>query len=753
MGQSIYINSNAESLLAARVRGATDLRNISFTQFVAGDSLELDLYLVGTEGLLNIQDYAEVRLGMGNLDSRPESGNYLVGGSDTLAYDHTAEELEVVVDSQAAAAKVTKLADFVFKVQFDAAGAQTIPSLDFVNLQPRSTVSVTRLVTGDATTKESWLWRIFRDPLAFTSTFEDIAGSGVRGTLSLATAGIYDLLAQNEEVQTFFEVELTDTIGNVRTFLQAKVKLKGEVIGHNFSGSIPTSPTNSPEANAFLESFPDPTIVGNLTVDGGVTAPNIAHNTDSVIICNQGDDLQAKYDEAYALLPNGLPQSATNRASLVVMGGTYGNLLETVDVPSFVDITGIGNAQISSLRLFHNYGTIDNLSISGDIVLNNNFGIIRNCSCDEFRVEFLNNGTIRNCTCVTFFSFGTGSANNGTIDSVYVSNSFSIKTNNHRLENITTGNSFSCDNNSSDGVIFNVKTDSNIYITNNEGRILNTFCSLGIFISINYGVISEFLADGSTASNVGINLGDISGFISRSATLNVPYNFGVIKNTTASALFPLNENYGLIVDCESFGAASFGSSLGSYNSGTIKNCRAYGSESFGQQDTAGVTDGCTGGTKAFAGTSTQLYFSGGFGIKGTYRNCHGGNNSFFGHNISTDGAKLMEANYYNCTSGLNSFGFVNFTGAETHFAGQAINCTGENNSFSGVVNGAGKILNGGVLENCTGGYGSFAGTNGINEGAVLRCRTPATGAASFKATGTGKVRLCLDGNYDEVNLG
>ena len=43
MSQSIYINNDAEDLRAARVRGATDLRSQKFTQFVAGDSLVLDL--------------------------------------------------------------------------------------------------------------------------------------------------------------------------------------------------------------------------------------------------------------------------------------------------------------------------------------------------------------------------------------------------------------------------------------------------------------------------------------------------------------------------------------------------------------------------------------------------------------------------------------------------------------------------------------------------------------------------------------
>jgi hypothetical protein len=268
MAQSLYINFNAEDLRSARVRGASDLRTQKFTQLVAGDSIQYDVYLTGPDGLLDIQDYAEVRLGLGNLDARPESGDYLVAGTDTLAYNHTASELKTVVDSTASLSTVTKLTDFVFKVQFDAVGAQTIPSLSFANLQPRSTVSVTRLITGDATTKETWLWRLYRDPIAFTSEFTDVAGSGVRGVLNLATAGVYDLLEQFNQIQTFLEVELTDTDGNVQTVLQTKIRLNGEVIGHNFSGSIPTSPTNSPEANAFLESFPDPTIVGNLTVGG-----------------------------------------------------------------------------------------------------------------------------------------------------------------------------------------------------------------------------------------------------------------------------------------------------------------------------------------------------------------------------------------------------------------------------------------------------------------------------------------------------
>ena len=268
MGQSVYINFDTENLRSARCRGVADLRNQKFTQFVVGDSIELDLYLTGTDGALNIQDYSEIRLGMGNLDDRPESGSYVVAGSQTLAYNHSASDLQTALASTSGSNVATELTGFVFKIQFDNAGAQNIPTIDKTLLQPRSTVSVTRLVTGDATTKEVWLWRLFRDPLAFTNTFTNIANNGVRGTLSLATAGLYELIAQSSSVKTFFEVELTSTDGNVRTVLQAQVALNGEVIGHNFSGSVPSGGAMPAEATAFLQSFPDPTIVGDLSVGG-----------------------------------------------------------------------------------------------------------------------------------------------------------------------------------------------------------------------------------------------------------------------------------------------------------------------------------------------------------------------------------------------------------------------------------------------------------------------------------------------------
>ncbi len=268
MGQQVFINFDTTNLKSSSVASASDLRQKKFTQFVAGDSLELDLFLVGNAGLLNIQNYAEVRLGLGELDARPDSGTYKIGSNTPLAYNHSAAELEAIIDSDVADATVTQLTNFVFKVQFNSTGSQTIPSIDFRLLAPASTVSVTKLATGDASTKETWLWRLYQNPVAFTNSFSDITGQGVRGILSLATSGVYDLLGINKELTTNLELELTDSSGNVRTIMQAEVKLRGEVIGHNFTGSIPVSPSIPPSATTFLESFPDPAIVGDLSIGG-----------------------------------------------------------------------------------------------------------------------------------------------------------------------------------------------------------------------------------------------------------------------------------------------------------------------------------------------------------------------------------------------------------------------------------------------------------------------------------------------------
>jgi hypothetical protein len=73
-------------------------------------------------------------------------------------------------------------------------------------------------------------------------------------------------------------------------------------------------------------------------------APFISGGLDSsaVILAQAGDDLLAKYTAAKALTPNGSAKSATNRAALVIMPGTYAlSATLTLDA-DFVDVIGLG---------------------------------------------------------------------------------------------------------------------------------------------------------------------------------------------------------------------------------------------------------------------------------------------------------------------------------------------------------------------------------------------------------------------------
>jgi len=273
----------------------------------------------------------------------------------------------------------------------------------------------------------------------------------------------------------------------------------------------------------------------------------------------------------------------------------------------------------------------------------------------------------------------------------------------------------------------------------------------GITLDQNYGLITNVRSNISITSNYA----DIKG-VTSGISFSTLENFGDIIDCSAPTFLPSVENYGLIEGCKSTGTGrSFGGFAGSLNDGTIKNCTASGEFSYGQQNEDGVTENCVGGDKAFAASSSQIDFDDdGFGVRGTYKNCTAGDKSFFGTN-ETSGIKTVQANFYNCTAGNNSFGFVNFSNAETYFSGKAIGCTSGNNGFFRAITGSiTKIENGAVIENCVGGFNSFGnGDDASNEGVILRCRVATFGANAFSVTGTGKVRLCLDADYNEVNLG
>ena len=252
MGIQVFVNVDSRSLGTARARSVFDNRNIDFKEMVVGDSEVFELFLVDnqsryTPNNLNIQDYS-VRMGLGPLNAKPSAGTWDMGAQTGLAHDIDATGLDAAITAEVAACEVTQLTGYVFRVIFDATGAQTIPTVDGSGLSPDSTVSIVRTVDGDGTTQEEWIVRMFTNPVSLNTTWENIdldsydqrtfstPMKGIRGSLSLGTAGIYDLMGNASSAVTTVEIELTDGDGRIQTVLQMPVKLTGEVIGQGVTG-------------------------------------------------------------------------------------------------------------------------------------------------------------------------------------------------------------------------------------------------------------------------------------------------------------------------------------------------------------------------------------------------------------------------------------------------------------------------------------------------------------------------------------
>ena len=168
-------------------------------------------------------------------------------------------------------------------------------------------------------------------------------------------------------------------------------------------------------------------------------------------------------------------------------------------------------------------------------------------------------------------------------------------------------------------------------------------------------------------------------------------------------------------------------------SGTFTNCIG-GNTSFGGT-ASGIFSNCTGGTSSF----------GGFGglSSGTFTNCTGGDYSFSGGDTAIGGTSdggQASGIFINCTGGNLSFG------ASMGIAsGEFVDCTGGDGSFGSYFSNAS-----GTFTRCTGGAGSFGGGDtGTLSGKLFYCKL--TSDVYNAPSGSGIIRLCIDGNNDVVN--
>jgi len=283
MALSITGNIDRNTMLSGLVVSTTNLTERIAPQLVAGDKVSLDVFLTSSDGVVDIQQYAVQRLGLGVLNSKPTGGTYEIdyGGTSksTLAFDASAQSFADAIAANAPTVPTpvtgTEIAPFTYIIQFGSNGTCSLPTINSSTLTPSSTVSVQRLITGDSSTKERWIVRLYENPLALIdgswTNIEPVTGrKGIRGSLNLGTQGIFDLLDGKQSAPVTMELELTDSAGNLQTIFQSPCTVFSQVIGESISGVIPAPSGIPSEATTFLNSFPNPEIVGDLDIQGGL---------------------------------------------------------------------------------------------------------------------------------------------------------------------------------------------------------------------------------------------------------------------------------------------------------------------------------------------------------------------------------------------------------------------------------------------------------------------------------------------------
>jgi hypothetical protein len=238
--ENFFIDTNADTLGAARVISLTNSTQEPIKKFVAGDLRDLNLYFVdGSGSYIDVGLYT-VRIGVGGINQRPTGGSWTFthGGNDaSFTFDESASSMETTLDAApySLGVSVTSPTGGVYIVKFDAVGAQTLPTSDSSALTPDSSVSVKRLVTGDGSTKEEWIVRLFETPWAYSEDWSNIT-NGKTGTLNFGTENLFKAFGSANSLAGYFEIELTDSGGNVSTVIQAPTTILGPVIGDGVAG-------------------------------------------------------------------------------------------------------------------------------------------------------------------------------------------------------------------------------------------------------------------------------------------------------------------------------------------------------------------------------------------------------------------------------------------------------------------------------------------------------------------------------------
>ena len=527
-------------------------------------------------------------------------------------------------------------------------------------------------------------------------------GTASFGIVGAETADLFVASGGNVGIGTETPSESLDVVGNITT-----------------NGRIGIGSSPDATVGLLLDS------TGVKFDDGTIqTTAALGIATGSYIIAVPGDDLVAKYDAASVLEPNGDIMSATNRASLIILPGTY-YVSETLNVnTSYVDVIALGSVEKRSSALLISTGVFNPIDVSAGNVIVVGLGttgvddgafVVSTGSASQ---------TFINCTagnagpsfgsCYGTFIGCTAQGDNAFND-CYGS-----------LTNCSGGyNAF----NSGDGTLKNCSAGNESF--NGTGTYID--CSAGD---------SSFQGNGSSYTNCSAGNDSFGGD-------------GTYEDCSSghSSFDGVGASY---INCTGLDYCFGGITL----EGTYKNCTA-GDYSFGFSSNSSVTitgtfENCTAGTISFGNSSDVVTITG-----ATFENCTAGDSSF---GVANNAANIDGATFNNCHGELACFGysqdgdvnivsnstFENYTAGNLSFGGSGTasgtftNCTGGDTSFGGYGTASG------IFTNCVGGVGSFGGNGGTLTGSLFYCRL--TTGTYTTPTGAGVTRLCIDGSNNVMNL-
>lgn len=216
---NLYINTQAKNASNPFVKSLATQTPVALPELILGDKQDIKVYFVDGAAYADFSGDANYTVKVAVGGARVPTGgtwNLVVEGTPTsnLAFDITPAELSTVLG-----VTVTGVAGSYYKVGY---GAGIMVTGDGAGLSPESNVIVTDLGNG------SRLIQLRQNPIAYAEL--TATTDGFVGTLDLLTLGAVQRLLDENRVLETFEVEVTRPDGTRKTYAQAGVLVKAEII-------------------------------------------------------------------------------------------------------------------------------------------------------------------------------------------------------------------------------------------------------------------------------------------------------------------------------------------------------------------------------------------------------------------------------------------------------------------------------------------------------------------------------------------